>query len=133
MLPPQLKTLKGLRIQMMRCSSLMKILSAAVATLPPQQDVVASEPADDVGIEAPTTTVKSLAPYRWVPNCSMCTSVRPRNGRAAWSQSLEAWVPSHAVQPVPESAAAMAHSLAGASAAVGFTTLSVLARALVMH
>lgn len=46
------------------------------------------------------------------------------------NQSLGDWQPDCQVSPVPESAAAMAHSLAGASAAVGFTDLSGLARSL---
>ena len=46
------------------------------------------------------------------------------------NQSLGDWQPDCQVSPVPESAAAMAHSLAGASAAVGFTNLSGLARSL---
>ena len=51
-----------------------------------------------------------------------------------WSRRLNhelgEWSLEHASQPVPEGAAALAHSLAGASAAVGFDPLSALARAL---
>ena len=105
-------------------------LSAAVATLPPQQDVVASEPADDVGIEASDDGIKVIGSIQMGAKLFNVYLSEAEEWSRRLSQSLEAWVPSHAVQPVPESAAAMAHSLAGASAAVGFTTLSVLARAL---
>ncbi|MBY0464882.1 MAG: Hpt domain-containing protein, partial [Burkholderiales bacterium] len=46
------------------------------------------------------------------------------------SHDLGEWALEHASQPVPEGTAALAHSLAGASAAVGFESLSGLARAL---
>ncbi len=46
------------------------------------------------------------------------------------SHELGEWALEHQEHPVPESAAAWAHSLAGASAAVGFDALADLARAL---
>jgi chemosensory pili system protein ChpA (sensor histidine kinase/response regulator) len=46
------------------------------------------------------------------------------------SHELGEWSLEHASQPVPDGTAALAHSLAGASAAVGFEPLSGLARAL---
>lgn len=46
------------------------------------------------------------------------------------SHDLGEWSLEHAMQPVPEGTAALAHSLAGASAAVGFDALSGLTRAL---
>jgi len=46
------------------------------------------------------------------------------------SHELGEWSLEHSAQPVPDGSAALAHSLAGASAAVGFESLSGLARAL---
>ncbi len=98
----------------------------APVTAPIADEAVAA-PIDD---EADDEQVKVIGPLRIsIPLFNIYLNEADELSRRLGTELAE-WALEHERHPVPESSAALAHSLAGNSATVGYTDLSALARAL---
>jgi chemosensory pili system protein ChpA (sensor histidine kinase/response regulator) len=109
----------------------------ATEAYPPQPPAAEADPAPSAG-DAPSKDpesedeepVKVIGPLRiGIPLFNIYLNEADELSRRLCTELAE-WSHEHELHPVPESSAALAHSLAGNSATVGYVDLSALARAL---